>query len=62
MMITNASSVGFDKLSAAYASNPSTGTSALKGALNTQILQQAELSEMMREATPHLGQNVDMEA
>ncbi len=55
--------VNFDKLSAAYPSKPSgAGSSALKGSMEVHEMQHRELQDMMKELTPHLGQNVDMEA
>ena len=62
MNIGSINTVGFDKLSAAYQSNKATGGSALKGAMNIQKMLANDLSAMMRDATPHLGQNVDTEA
>jgi len=63
MTVGSLSSVGFDKLSAAYSSGQtSSGTSALKGAMNTQKIVQGKLSEMLRDVTPHIGQNIDTEA
>ncbi len=56
-------SVSFDKLAQAYPSKPTAaGTSALKGAMEMQEIIQNDLTEMMRDITPHLGQNVNMEA
>ncbi len=63
MIISNATSIGFDKLAAAYTSKPGTvGTSALKGSMNVQKMIQNNLSKMMADVTPKLGQNIDMEA
>ncbi|MCP4214988.1 MAG: putative motility protein [bacterium] len=64
--ITNTGHLGqvdFDKLTAAYPSKSSTdGTSAAKGAMEVQEMVQEDLSKMMRDVTPHLGQNLDLEA
>ena len=61
--INNAGQVGFDKLSATYPSKPSgASSSALKGSMETQEMVQGRISEMMREVTPHLGQQIDVEA
>lgn len=63
MTVGNINSIGFDQLNAAYGSSEvASGTSALKGAMNTQKMIQASLSEMLREVTPHLGQHVNVEA
>lgn len=52
-----------DKLSAAYPSKPmGASSSALKGSLETQEMIQADLAQMMKEITPYLGQNIDIEA
>ena len=37
-------------------------SSALKGSMEMQEMIQGELAQMMREITPHLGQNIDVEA
>lgn len=63
MTVSNLSSVGFDRLAAAYSEKPGTvGTSALKGSIKIQKMIQNNLSEMMRDITPKLGQNIDVEA
>jgi len=55
--------VGFDRLSETYLSSPQgSGSSALKGSLETQEMIQGEIAQMMKEITPHLGQNIDIEA
>ena len=57
------SNVGFDKLTEAYPTKPmGASASALKGSLETQEMVQGELAEMVKEITPHLGQNIDVEA
>lgn len=53
----------FDKLSAAYNSKPQgAASSAFKGSLETQEMIQGTISQMMKEVTPHLGQNLDIQA
>jgi hypothetical protein len=59
----NVNTVSFDKLAEVYPTRQmGTGTSALKGSMGTHEMVQTELQEMMRELTPHLGQNIDVEA
>ena len=61
--ITNTGQVGFDKLNAAYQSKPvSAGAGALKGSMEVHEMVHQDLSQMMREVQPHLGQNLDVEA
>lgn len=65
MMIqnTSANAVTFDQLSEAYTSKPvSAGMSALKGSMGNHEMVHQDLQEMMKDLTPHLGQNVDVEA
>lgn len=60
---TNVSNVGFDKLAETYPTKPmGASASALKGSIETQEMIQGELAEMVKEVTPHLGQNIDVEA
>jgi hypothetical protein len=57
----NINSVG--KLASAYPTKQmGASASGLKGALETQEMIQQGLSKMMRDVTPHLGQNVDVRA
>lgn len=57
------SNIGFDKLAGAYPTKPmGAASSALKGSLETQEMIQGELAQMMKDITPHLGQNIDVEA
>lgn len=44
----------------AMSSVSSSVSSGLKGALETQEMIQGELAQMMKDVTPHLGQNVDI--
>jgi len=65
MTITNNNlqSIGFDKLAAAYPTKQmGAASSGLKGALETQEMIQSDIAQMMRDVTPHLGQNIDVEA
>lgn len=63
MTIGNMNSVSFDRLAEAYPSKSmGSGMSALKGSLGSYEMVQTELQQMMRELTPHLGQNIDIEA
>lgn len=60
---TNISSVGYEKLAGAYPTKPmGAASSALKGSMEMQEMIQGELAQMMRDITPHLGQNIDVEA
>jgi hypothetical protein len=60
---TGANSIGFDKLSEAYPSKPmGAASSALKGSLETQEMVQKDIAQMMKDITPHLGQNIDVQA
>lgn len=60
--ITNTGQVGFDKLNAAYQSKPAGAASgALKGSMEVHEMVHQDLSKMMREVQPHLGQNLDIE-
>ncbi|MCP5048666.1 MAG: putative motility protein [bacterium] len=61
MMINNLSTVGFDTLSAAYPTQAGSGTSALKGANETHEMVHTNLSQMMKDVNPNLGQNIDIE-
>ncbi|MCP5103621.1 MAG: hypothetical protein GY950_09595 [bacterium] len=55
--------VGLDKLAEAYPNKPiGAASSALKGSLETQEMVQGNIAEMMKEISPHLGQNIDVEA
>lgn len=42
------------------APNASVGISVLKKTLNMAVVQQIDLMRMMKELSPHLGQNVDI--
>jgi hypothetical protein len=60
---TNISSVGYEKVTGAYPTKSmGAASSALKGSIETQEMIQGELAQMMRDITPHLGQNIDVEA
>ncbi len=62
-MVNSPGQVGFDRLAEAYSSKPlGSGTSALKGSLENQEMAQREIAEMMKDVSPHLGRNIDMEA
>jgi len=62
MNVGNVSNINFDRLAEAYPNNlMGAGTSALKGSLGAQEMIQSEIQQMMRELTPHLGQNLDIE-
>jgi hypothetical protein len=63
MNIGNVGSAGMNAVAALQTSEShgSVGVSALKGAMNVQAMVQGNLSEMLREAAPHLGQNLDIE-
>ena len=61
--VNAATQPNIDKLAAAYPSNPQgASSSALQGSLGAHEMIQGNLQEMMREVTPHLGQNLDIEA
>ena len=63
MTIGNMNNVSFDRLASAYPNQAmGSGMSALKGSLGSYEMVQTELQQMMRELTPHLGQNIDIEA
>ena len=60
---TNVNTVSFDKLAETYPTKQmGAGTSALKGSMGTHEMVHNELQQMMREISPHLGQNIDVEA
>ena len=60
---SSVSNINFNKLSASYPTKPmGAASSALKGSMEMQEMIQGELAQMMREITPHLGQNIDVEA
>ncbi len=40
--------------------NQAAGMSALKASINIEAQTQLELVQMMKELTPHLGQNIDI--
>ncbi len=63
MDMNTLSSISTANLEKAY-SNAQIGaaTSALKGALEVQEVIQMELMQMMKELSPHLGQNIDITA
>jgi hypothetical protein len=63
MTIGNINASSLSAVSAAQTSSApgSVGVSALKGAMNVEAMVQGNLSQMLREATPHLGQNLDIE-
>jgi hypothetical protein len=67
MMTTTATSnlntVSFDSLEAAYPTKQmGAAASALKGSLGSHEMVHNELQQMLREITPHLGQNIDVSA
>ena len=63
MTIGNVDTVSFDRLAEAYPTKPlGAAASALKGSMGVQEMVQGELQQMMQELTPHLGQNIDIEA
>jgi len=61
--VTSLNTVGFDKLAETY---PTKGmgaaSSALKGSLEVQEMVQKDIARMMRDITPHLGQQIDISA
>jgi hypothetical protein len=59
----NTNNVSFDKLAEAYPTKSmGAGASALKGSMGAHKMVHTELQQMMSELTPHLGQNIDVEA
>ncbi len=61
--INNMGQVGFDKLASTYPNKPmGASASALKGSMETQEMVQKDISQMMKDVTPHLGHNLDVEA
>ncbi|MGE5341364.1 MAG: putative motility protein [Candidatus Omnitrophota bacterium] len=56
--VSTSSQAASQMLSAAP--NASVGISVLKKTLNMAVVQQIDLMRMMKELSPHLGQNVDI--
>jgi hypothetical protein len=63
MTLTNVNTVNFDRVAETYpGKSMGAAATALKGSMGVQEMVQGELQQMMRELTPHLGQNIDIEA
>lgn len=61
--VTSLNTVGFDKLAEAYPSKEvGAASSALKGSLEVQEMVQKDIAQMMKDVTPHLGQQIDISA
>jgi len=61
--VNAATTPNIDKLASAYSSQSQGAASgALKGSIDSQEMIQGTLAQRRREVTPHLGQNLDIEA
>ena len=59
--ISNMTSIGFDKLAEAYPGKQmGAASSALKGSMDVQEMIQKDIAQMMKDVSPHLGQQLDI--